>query len=88
MNIYVFYFADAGVVGNYKDAKILVTNTSSGIITGIKDYHDQYVSDQNLPTLNATKGLEIVRVLAWPTRFLILEVVSNESNVAADPNSR
>jgi hypothetical protein len=81
---------DAGVVGNYSDARILVQNTSSGIITGIKDENYNYVTDQQLSTLNATQRLEIIYVLAWSTRNLVVEAVSPGDNGQPDfgSNSR
>ncbi len=71
---------DAGVVGNYSDARILVRNTSSGIITGIQDAYGNYVTDRQLSTLNATLGLDIIYVLAWSTRYLLMEAVSPGDN--------
>jgi hypothetical protein len=71
---------DAGVVGNYSDARILVQNTSSRIITGIQDANGIYVTNQQLPTLNATQQLKIIYVLAWSTRFLLVEAVSPGDN--------
>jgi hypothetical protein len=73
-------FTDAGVVGNYADARIIVRNASSGIITGILDSNFNYVTNQQLPTLNATEGFYIFAVIAWSTRILFVEVISAQKN--------
>jgi hypothetical protein len=78
-------FIDAGVVGNYSDAHIIVQNTSTGIITGIQDAYGNYTTDQQPLTLNATQGLKIVIVLAWSTRYLVIEAVTPGDN--SQPNS-
>jgi hypothetical protein len=81
-------FIDAGVVGNYGNAGIFVHNTSSGVITGIQDVNNNYVSDAQLQTLNATEGLKVIAVIAWPTRILFVDVVSAENNSQSGSNSR
>ncbi len=78
-------FIDAGVVGNYSNAHIIVQNTSTGIITGIQNAHGNYATNQQLLTLNVTQGLKIVFVLAWSTRYLQVEAVTPEDN--SQPNS-
>ncbi len=78
-------FIDAGVVGNYSDAHIIVQNTSTGIITGIQDEYGNYATNQQLLTLNAAQGLIIKFVLAWSTRYLQVEAVTPGDN--SQPNS-
>ncbi len=78
-------FIDAGVVGDYSNAHIIVQNTSTGIITGIQNAHGNYATDQQLLTLNAAQGLIIKFVLAWSTRYLVIEAVTPGDN--SQPNS-
>ena len=52
------------------------------------DSNDQYVTDEQLLTLNATEGLDIIIVTAWPTRLLFVEVVSAPDDSFPDSNFR
>ncbi|CAF1210399.1 unnamed protein product [Adineta ricciae] len=81
----VAHLAYAGVVGDYGNARIIVRNASSGIITGIQDARGQYMANTGISNLNATEGLAIVIVLAWPTRILVTNVIPPEDNVQFDP---
>ncbi len=81
-------FVDVGVVGNYADARIIVRNTSSDFITGVMISNSQYVSDEQLLTLNATEGFDIIIVTAWSTRLLFAEVVSAQDDSLPDSNFR
>ena len=78
-------FVDAGMVGNYSNAQIIVRTTSSSSITGITNAQGNYTTDQSPLTLNATQGLRIVIVLAWSTRILQVEAVP--SNDTSQPYS-
>jgi hypothetical protein len=79
---------DAGVVGDYANAQIIVQNSSSGYMTGVQDVNQELISDKQLSTLNGTEGLTIVVVTAWPTRLFFMEVVSTEDNSLPSLNSR
>lgn len=72
--------ADAGVVGNYGDARIMVQNTPTNVKTGIKDANQNYLTDQQLSTLNATEGIRINVVSAWSTRLLFVEAIPTGDN--------
>jgi hypothetical protein len=72
-------------VGDYSNAHIIVQNTSTGIITGIQNAHGNYATDQQLLTLNAAQGIIIKFVLAWSTRYLVIEAVTPGDN--SQPNS-
>lgn len=72
-------FPDAGMAGDYGEARILVRNTASEFATGIFD-GDSDVFDENEPTVDGTKGINVRPVLAWATRVLFVEVIST-----ADP---
>lgn len=71
---------DAGVVGDYGNAGIIVQSEASAIITSIYDASGYYLFDFTLPYLNATDGVYIVPVLAWSTRVLFAEVVSTSGD--------
>jgi hypothetical protein len=75
-------------VGDYGNASIFVRNTSSGIITGVMDKFGTYVSDEEIPLLNATDGIAIRLVLAWSTRMILIEVVPWEGDVLVGYNVR
>lgn len=73
-------FIDAGVVGNYSNAQILVRNSSTNIRTGVLNNYFQYVTDSQLMNLSATSGILTRIVLAWCTRNLFIEVVSTQKS--------
>jgi hypothetical protein len=75
-------------VGNYANARIIVRNTSSAIVTGIQNLNGEYVTDEQLPTLNATEGLLVTAVLAWSTRILFVDVVSAIDDILPGYNPR
>jgi hypothetical protein len=79
---------DAGVVGDYANAQIIVRKSSSGYITRIVDVNGERISDEQLSTLNATEGITIIAVTAWSTRLFFAEVVSTVDNSPPLLNSR
>lgn len=85
---YTLIATDAGVVGDYTKAQIIVRDSASGFVTGILRDDDNFISEQQLSTLNATKGLSLIIALAWPTRLFIGEVVFAGDNSASGFNTR
>ena len=73
-------FIDAGMVGDYSKARVLVLNASSGIVTGLQYANNQYLSYNPLPIVNVTQGININIVLAWSTRLLVVEVLPHNSS--------
>lgn len=69
------------MVGNYGQARILVRQTPSGIVNGIKDANGIYVNDSIVPTLNATEGTTIVYVFAYATRIFYIQAIPAEDDV-------
>ncbi|CAF1184862.1 unnamed protein product [Rotaria sordida] len=70
----------AGVVGDYKNARILVRNSSTGLVTGLANGNGFYIS--NGEYLNLTKsGVFPVLVMAWASRIVIVDVISGKDNV-------
>ncbi|CAF1289121.1 unnamed protein product [Adineta steineri] len=80
---HLFY---AGMVGDYGNAGIFVRNTTSGVITGIQKSDGTYVSDGELPSLNATTGITIQIVLAWSTRVVIVQIIPANGTVLVGLN--
>ena len=76
------------MVGNYQNARIFVQNSPSGILTGVLDAQTEYISDKQLSTLDATAGIRLVRVTAWSTRILFVEVISPDDNTQPGISSR
>ncbi len=85
---HIHHSIDAGVVGDYSNARIFVRNSSLRYKTGILTTDKGYISDEQLSTLNATEGIIITVVIAWSTRLLFAEVVSTENNSQLSFNSR
>lgn len=79
------HFIDAGVVGNYGDARIIVRQSQTGLLTGIY-LNNVFVFTTNQPTLNLTQGVTVSVSIAWSTRLLFAEVVS--AGIAPNPGSR
>jgi len=79
---------DAGVVGDYKNARIFVRSSASGIITEVIYKGNGLVSDKEISTLNATESVTIHVVLAWATRILVVDVVSSQASAVYNLNSR
>lgn len=75
-----FLFLDAGVSGNYGEARILVRDIPSIFKTGIWNMDREYVFNEEMPSLNVSDGVSIIAVLAWSTRILHAEVVSIEND--------
>ncbi|CAF3980441.1 unnamed protein product [Adineta steineri] len=80
---HLFY---AGMVGDYGNAGIFVRNTTSGVITGIQKSDDTYVSEGELPSLNATTGIKIQIVLAWSTRVVIVQIIPANGTILVGLN--
>lgn len=72
------------MVGDYGNARILVRQSSSGIITGIQDAQGNYATDNILRTLNPLERIFVVLVQAWATRATFLDIVPAIVN---DPNN-
>lgn len=86
---YVSFYVDAGVVGDYAKAKIIVRNSSSDYITGILNAHNDFIVDGGEPALlNVTEGVSIMVVLAWPTRLFFGEIISISDNNQPSLNVR
>ncbi|CAF1033567.1 unnamed protein product [Adineta steineri] len=77
----IVHMSYAGVVGDFKQARKLVRQTPSGIITGIQDAHGKYVTDGEIPTLNVTEGATIVLVLAYATSIAYIEAIAPVDNI-------
>ncbi|CAF1236697.1 unnamed protein product [Adineta ricciae] len=75
----------AGVVGDYGNARIIVRNSSSVIITGIKNKNGNYITNAQISTVNRASRAKIIVVLAWSTRLLYVNVIPAEDNVQFDP---
>ncbi|CAF1571493.1 unnamed protein product [Adineta ricciae] len=76
---------NAGVVGDYGNARIIVRNSSSVIITGIKNKNGNYITNAQISTVNRASRAKIIVVLAWSTRLLYVNVIPAEDNVQFDP---
>jgi hypothetical protein len=79
---------DAGMVGNYGNARIFVQNTSSGVITGVQNSFGIYANDEQMLLLDGTTGVTIQIVLAWSTRALLVEVVTANGSLLYGFNAR
>lgn len=76
------------MVGDYGNARIFVHNTQSGIVTGVQNQYGLYISDGQIPLLNATEGLTIQVALTWSTRIFRADVVPAVGNVLVGFNFR
>ena len=76
------------MVGDYGNAGIFVRNSKSGVITGIKKSNGTYVSDGEIPSLNATTGLTIEIVLAWSSRWVTAEIIPANGSFLVGLNVR
>ena len=70
---------DAGMVGDYKNARIIVQNTSNEYTTGIVNMTS---------TMNGTEQIKIRVVLAWSTRIVFIEIVTADNRLILGTNSR
>ena len=84
----IYHPIDAGVVGDYSKAQIIVRQSSFDLITGVSDADNNYITDEKQETLNATVGLNVFMVLAWPTRLAFAEVVLVDDNSLPSSNSK
>ncbi|CAF0925932.1 unnamed protein product [Rotaria sordida] len=78
----------AGVVGDYKNARILVRNSSSGIVTGLLNATGNYISNGEYMNLTASGAFPIVLVTAWASRFICVDVISGKEKVRNGLNPR
>ena len=76
------------MVGDYKNASILVRNTANLYKTGVIDANGFTLSENGLSILNVSQGIHIMSVLAWATRILFIEVVSIDNKTLSGINSR
>jgi hypothetical protein len=76
------------MVGDYGNAPIIVRNTTNQYKTGVLDENHVLISENEVSTLNGSKGIEIVSVLAWSTRIYFIEVVSIDNTTLPRINSR
>lgn len=79
---------DAGVVGDYSKAQIFVRNSPFDLITGVLKADYNFITDEKQEILNATVGLAVFLVAAWPTRLAFVEVVSVDDNSLPGSNSK
>ncbi|CAF3354705.1 unnamed protein product, partial [Rotaria sp. Silwood2] len=77
----------AGVVGNYKNARILVRNSSSGVVTGLLNATGNYISNGEYMNLTASNGSSIILVTAWASRIVFVDVISEKHNAPHGVNS-
>ena len=86
---YASFHIDAGVVGDYAKAQIIVRNSTSNYITGILNARNDFIVDGGEPALlNVTEGVSIMVVLAWPTRLFFGEIISISDNSQPSSNLR
>ncbi|CAF1060132.1 unnamed protein product [Rotaria sordida] len=81
VNDQVAHIPYAGVVGDYKNARILVRNSSSRIVTGILNSNNIYISNTQQENLNLSNGTRVILVTAWASRIVFVEAVSGENQV-------
>ena len=81
-------FADAGVVGDYHNARILVRNNPDGFISGLVGSEWNYISQGEVLNATAENLFPILLVTAWPSRIVFIEVVSGIDNVLPGFNPR
>ena len=67
------------MVGDYKNARIIVQNTSNEYTTGIVNMTS---------TMNGTEQIKIRVVLAWSTRIVFIEIVTADNTLIPGTNSR
>lgn len=67
------------MVGDYKNARIIVQNTSNEYTTGIVNMTS---------AMNATEQIKIRVVLAWSTRIVFIEIVTADNTLIPGTNSR
>lgn len=75
------------MVGDYSNARILVRNSPVDLGTGITDENTDFITDEKRSTLNATSGLNIFLVLAWPTRLAFVEAISIDDSSLPGSNT-
>ena len=84
----IYHPIDAGVVGDYSKAQIIVRQSSFIYITGVTDADNNFITDEKQETLDATVGLNVFMVLAWPTRLAFADIVSVDDNSLPGSNSK
>jgi hypothetical protein len=75
----MYLSADAGVVGDYKNASIIVRRSSSGVVAGILNSNNTYISNTQQENLTLPSLMRIILVTTWSSRFVFMEVVSGDS---------
>lgn len=81
-------FADAGVVGDYHNARILVRDNPDGFVTGLVGSEWNYINDGEVLNVTADGIFAILLVTAWPSRIVFVDVVSGIDNVLPEFNPR
>ncbi|CAF3304435.1 unnamed protein product [Rotaria socialis] len=76
----------AGVVGDYKNAKILVRRSPLGVGTGLYTANGLMISNGQNMNFTTSTGHLVILTIAWTTRVIFIEVVSAEESThyAAD----
>ncbi|CAF1482172.1 unnamed protein product [Rotaria magnacalcarata] len=76
----------AGVVGDYKNAKILVRRSPLGFGTGLYTADGFMISNGQNMNFTISTGHLVVLTIAWTTRVIFIEVISAEESIhyAAD----
>ncbi|CAF4248181.1 unnamed protein product, partial [Adineta steineri] len=69
----------AGVVGDYKNASIIVRRSSTGIVAGIRNSNNTYISNTEQENLTLSSVMRINLVTTWSSRIVFVEVVSGDS---------
>ncbi|CAF4117694.1 unnamed protein product [Rotaria sp. Silwood2] len=77
----------AGVVGDYKNARILVRNSSSDVVTGLLNSAGNYISSGENINLTASDASPIILVTSWASRLVFVDAISEKDNVPHDFNS-
>ncbi|CAF4766945.1 unnamed protein product, partial [Rotaria sp. Silwood1] len=71
----------AGMIGNYKNAPILVRNSPSGIVSGLLGANGGFISNGQHMNLTASGAFPIILVTAWASRVVFVDVISGQNDV-------
>ncbi|CAF4696004.1 unnamed protein product, partial [Rotaria sp. Silwood2] len=77
----------AGMVGDYKNARIIVQNNPSGIATRILNSNNVSISNTQEETLIASESIRIRLVTTWASRRVSAEVFPGESEISANSSA-
>lgn len=77
----MYFSTDAGVVGDYKNTRMIVQNSSSGVVSGILNSNNTFISNAQQENLTLSGRKRVILVTAWASRRVIVEAVSGESDV-------